>query len=229
MLQKGRSLHIGVNEVDQQGYRAQGYTVPTLRACINDAKSMQFLAAGQGFITQILTDDQATSSEVIRLVSSFGRELESGDIFLLTYAGHGGQVTDVNGDEVDGKDETWVLYDRMLIDDELYQMFSQFQPGVRIFMLSDSCHSGTVARMIMQREVIEKYREISRTMGTVGIGEKARTTLPYGMRDVVAVADVASTRDVQAIVRIQGDRLDRERLRRWAPRLGVSDLLDRVL
>ena len=36
-------------------------------------------------------------------------------------------------------------------------------------------------------------------------------------------------RDVQAIVRIQGDRLDRERLRRWAPRLGVSDLLDRLL
>ena len=36
-------------------------------------------------------------------------------------------------------------------------------------------------------------------------------------------------RDVQAIVRIQGDRLDRERLRRWAPRLGVTDLLDRVL
>ena len=36
-------------------------------------------------------------------------------------------------------------------------------------------------------------------------------------------------RDAQEIVRVQGDRLDRERLRRWAPRLGVSDLLDRVL
>lgn len=35
-------------------------------------------------------------------------------------------------------------------------------------------------------------------------------------------------RDVQAIVRIQGDRLDRERLRLWAARLGVADLLQRV-
>lgn len=35
-------------------------------------------------------------------------------------------------------------------------------------------------------------------------------------------------RDVQAIVRIQGDRLDRERLRVWAARLGVTDLLQRV-
>jgi hypothetical protein len=36
-------------------------------------------------------------------------------------------------------------------------------------------------------------------------------------------------RDVQAIARIQGERLDRERLIIWATRLGVIDLLDRVM
>ena len=36
-------------------------------------------------------------------------------------------------------------------------------------------------------------------------------------------------RDVQAIARIQGDRLDRDRLAFWADRLGVMDLLQRVL
>ena len=36
-------------------------------------------------------------------------------------------------------------------------------------------------------------------------------------------------RDVRAIARIQGDRLDRDRLRGWAQRLGVTDLLERVL
>ena len=36
-------------------------------------------------------------------------------------------------------------------------------------------------------------------------------------------------RDVQAIARIQGDRLDLEHLRLWAPRLGVMDLLERVM
>jgi hypothetical protein len=36
-------------------------------------------------------------------------------------------------------------------------------------------------------------------------------------------------RDVQAIARIQGDRLDRAHLRVWAARLGVSDLLERVM
>jgi hypothetical protein len=36
-------------------------------------------------------------------------------------------------------------------------------------------------------------------------------------------------RDVQAIARIQGDRLDRDRLRVWADRLCVMDLLQRIL
>ena len=36
-------------------------------------------------------------------------------------------------------------------------------------------------------------------------------------------------RDVQAIARIQGDRLDRDRLHLWADRLGITDLLQRIL
>ncbi len=36
-------------------------------------------------------------------------------------------------------------------------------------------------------------------------------------------------RDVVAIVALRGDSLDREELARWAPRLGVSDLLAKVL
>lgn len=36
-------------------------------------------------------------------------------------------------------------------------------------------------------------------------------------------------RDVQAIVRIQGDRLDRQELHRWSGVLGVTDLLERIL
>jgi hypothetical protein len=56
------------------------------------------------------------------------------------------QVPDLNGDESeDGFDEAWALYDRQLIDDELYDLFGEFESNVRILMVSDSCHSGTVA------------------------------------------------------------------------------------
>jgi metacaspase-1 len=52
----------------------------------------------------------------------------------------------------DQYDETWVLYDRQLVDDELYALWSRFAEGVRVVMLSDSCHSGTVARaMVVMR------------------------------------------------------------------------------
>jgi hypothetical protein len=36
-------------------------------------------------------------------------------------------------------------------------------------------------------------------------------------------------RDVQAVVTAQGDRLDRAVLQRWAPVLGITDLVDRLL
>ncbi len=36
-------------------------------------------------------------------------------------------------------------------------------------------------------------------------------------------------RDVVGVLRVQGERLDREYLRRWAAELGVSDLLDRAM
>ena len=43
-------------------------------------------------------------------------------------------------------DETWCLYDGQLLDDELHEAWAAFAPGVRILVLSDSCHSGTVTK-----------------------------------------------------------------------------------
>jgi hypothetical protein len=83
---------------------------------------------------------------MIAAVNKAALDLQAGDIFLLTYSGHGGQVPDRNAEEEDELDETWCLYDRQIVDDELYALWAQFKAGVRIFMLSDSCHSGTVAK-----------------------------------------------------------------------------------
>ena len=55
-------------------------------------------------------------------------------------------MRDVTGEEADKRDETWCLFDSQLIDDELYFELAKFASGVRILVLSDSCHSGTVTR-----------------------------------------------------------------------------------
>ena len=142
----GISLHVGLNRVDPTHY--QGWD-GELTACEFDANDMRAIAEGQGFEPRSLLTKEATSDAVLAAIERAAGELDRGDLFLCTYSGHGGQVPDRNGEgEEDRSDETWVAYDRQIVDDELYALWSRFAPGVRIFVLSDSCHSGTVVRDI---------------------------------------------------------------------------------
>ena len=147
MASTGYSLHLGLNTVNPAHY--EGWD-GQLAACEFDARDMQALAAKQGLRTQVLLTRQATADAVIASLRAAASVLKSGDLYLITYSGHGGQVPDLNHDERDPgrQDETWVLWDRQLVDDELWALWSKFKPGVRIVVLSDSCHSGTITRRI---------------------------------------------------------------------------------
>ncbi|MEY2856294.1 MAG: hypothetical protein RLZZ74_603 [Cyanobacteriota bacterium] len=149
---KGISLHIGLNRVDPTHY--QGWD-GELNGCENDAKSMEAIARQQGFKSQLILTQKATAKCIKQALMDAATELEPRDILLLTYSGHGGQIPDLNNDEDDNLDETWVLYDRELIDDELYALFGSFKKGVRIFVLSDSCHSGTVTKSRVYKNLLE--------------------------------------------------------------------------
>jgi metacaspase-1 len=145
-MARGISLHIGLNTVDPSHY--DGWD-GALSACEFDANDMQSVAEGRGFETNILLTKNASADAVTAAIESAAGQLDSGDFFFSTYSGHGGQVPDRNDEEEeDRSDETWVLYDRQLVDDELYALWAKFKPGVRIFVLSDSCHSGSVTKKI---------------------------------------------------------------------------------
>lgn len=139
----GLAITIGLNSVDPAHY--SGWS-GELIACEFDANDMAAIAKAQGFTVSKLLTREATRQAVLSHISDAAQKLQSGDILLLSYSGHGGQLPDLNGDEPDGLDETWCLFDGELVDDELYQSFSQFAAGVRILVFSDSCHSGTVTR-----------------------------------------------------------------------------------
>lgn len=148
----GRSIHIGLNSVDPDHY--DGWD-GGLTACEFDANDMQKLAQSRGFESSKLLTHEATADAVTAEIEKAAQELSSGDFLFVTYSGHGGQVPDKNGEgETDRSDETWVLYDRELVDDELFALWAKFQPGVRIFVLSDSCHSGTVLRKFDDKEPV---------------------------------------------------------------------------
>lgn len=140
---KAVSLHAGLNAVSGAAY--EGWT-GELGACEFDAKDMASLATAQGMKPTLLLTKKATRANLLAGMRAAAKTLGAGDLFFLTYSGHGGQVPDVSGDEADKRDETWCLYDGQLIDDELYFELSRFATGVRILVLSDSCHSGTVVR-----------------------------------------------------------------------------------
>lgn len=142
-MSKGISIHIGLNRVDPAQY--EGWD-GQLAACEFDAKDMLGIAKARGFTPHLFLTSSATANGVTNVLTQAAAELASGDMLLLTYSGHGGQVPDTNHDEADRQDETWVLHDRELIDDELYALWGRFKSGVRILVFSDSCHSGTVSR-----------------------------------------------------------------------------------
>lgn len=170
-MAKGISLHIGVNEVDPYGYpliptrRARKYVVLSdkynpvefdcdfkigwvgpLSSCELDADNMYALAKSQKFKAKVLKTKRATTARVTKEIRSAAKQLVAGDTFLMSYSGHGSQVEDLSGDERDGEDETWCLYDRMFLDDEQRELYAEFAKGVKIVVLSDSCHSGSATR-----------------------------------------------------------------------------------
>lgn len=143
------SLHLGLNTVDRTHY---GTGLQDLDFCVADADEMERLMQekGYGTITK-LTNGEATRSAMIEAVEDAAKHLKSGDIFCMTYAGHGGQVKDFNADEQGGPDhdnldETLCLFDGQLIDDELYNLWSKFADGVRVVTVFDCCHSGSSIR-----------------------------------------------------------------------------------
>jgi metacaspase-1 len=144
----GLALTIGVNRVSPQHYPSQP---EVLGSCVNDAQAMAKIATDAGFDKVLpLHDDKATRYEVSRHIYHAALRLKAGDLFLITVSGHGftGAIGDTADLEDDGKDEGWCLYDWMMVDDELFNLWQLFQQGVRILAFADTCHSGTSAKVM---------------------------------------------------------------------------------
>lgn len=141
----GVSLHVGVDRVDPAHYGGD----LALPSCVNDANEMESIASRLGYDTAVLTNEDATCANIAGFLRNAAINLFAGDALFFTYSGHGGQVpNDSDDDEPDLKDETLVLYDRMLIDDEIFALLGEFREGVRVHMVFDSCHSATAFKQL---------------------------------------------------------------------------------
>lgn len=150
-MTKGYSLHIGINKYDSEAYYKKDLILHRLPYCDNDAEAISGIGKRFGFRTAVLLDEMATRNLVLEGMERMATALFEGDMFLLTFSGHGTRVQDRNGDEDDGYDETWCLHDDLLLDDEIFSCLQKFRPGVCVVVIADSCHSGTSIKYTTKR------------------------------------------------------------------------------
>lgn len=134
------ALCIGINQ----------YPSAPLAGCVNDANDWTAFLGKKGYAVTTLLDAQATKEAIFSGILTLVKSLNAGDRGVVFFAGHGTWTPDVNGDEVDGRDECLCPYDmsstNLLVDDELAECWIHLTPGSQLVLITDSCHSGTVFR-----------------------------------------------------------------------------------
>lgn len=140
----GLSLHIGIKKINPEHYAGSSGMLDGTEA---DARAMHALASNQGFTGKPVLTTEATRQKVISEIRAAASNLKGGDIFFISYSGHGGLLPNLNRDpESEGNDQSWCLFDGQLCDDELKNLWAGFKPGVRVLVISDSCFSGTILK-----------------------------------------------------------------------------------
>jgi metacaspase-1 len=128
-----------------------------LRGCINDANDWAKLLKNHFDFTDVkqLIDEDATKANILSGLKTLLKGAKAGDILVFTNASHGTYQADSDGDEP-GYDEAICPHDtdsNLLLDDELRELFIGIPKDVMLTVISDSCHSGSVTRV-----VVDEYR-----------------------------------------------------------------------
>lgn len=106
-----------------------------------DATTFSLMCRSKSVSHYLLMNERATIQNVIAKARLACEKLKDGGLLILYFSGHGGQVPSV--EEPDGFDETMCLWDGNLIDDVVWRLLVQVPDNVRVWMITDSCNSGT--------------------------------------------------------------------------------------
>jgi hypothetical protein len=143
-----RALLVGINEYPDEADRLEG--------CVNDVFLVSSVLQECGFEAEdirVALDDRATADGIRERLQWLLESVRDGDQRVFDYSGHGAQIHGYGvGETVDRLDEClvpcdfdWSL-DRAIIDDELYELYSQLPYNARLVMILDCCHSGGMTR-----------------------------------------------------------------------------------
>lgn len=136
---------------------------PNLRGCVNDAQNVAYtlntlsIVPAEPKSMRILTDARATKANILNQLEWLTKDTSKGDVLIYYHSSHGTQVADMEGDDIDQKDEALcpydvarngVISDGVIKDDDLNKIFSKIPEGVTLDVIIDSCHSGNINRTL---------------------------------------------------------------------------------
>lgn len=152
--QRRLALIVGVGD-----YKSNA--IADLPGASGDAKRMYELLTsadgGYGFPKEnvcLLLSEQATAASFkAHFEQVLVERAQADDVALLYYAGHGSHTRDLNRDEPDGRDETYLFHDARtggvsdMLDDEVNDLLRKLHGRTRNgVVILDSCNSGSATR-----------------------------------------------------------------------------------
>jgi hypothetical protein len=150
-----------------------------------------------------MTDAEVTRAAVVASWGAVLGQAAPGDIVLLTYSGHGGRERHrASATRIGTRDGTLILPNfalgsgpevrERLFDDEVNQLFvAPGRRGVRVVLVVDACHSGTMTRSADPRADGITYRSIGEyQVDDLAVAAEAPPTppAPPELRHVVYLA-----------------------------------------
>ncbi len=145
-----KAVVVGVDKYANSAYNLEGCTLDA--AVMSGMLQDHFGFPGDNI--RVLMDNRATKAEIEGRLDWLVRDAKPGDALVFFYAGHGSQVRDRDGDELeDAMDEILcphdLDWDNPLTDDILHSYFKRVPQGANLTIVFDCCHSGTGTRSLL--------------------------------------------------------------------------------
>ena len=110
---------------------------------------------------QTFYDKEATRNQFIQSVLENLADENVENLFIYR-AGHGFSIKNENTTEKSGTDQGFKFWDSFLIDDKMREMLGRSRKNQKIFILTESCHSGTSCDLNFVYEITENGFEKER-------------------------------------------------------------------
>ena len=143
-----KALLVGINNYEMDGCDLNG--------CVNDVEDMfkvtrNFLIMKNTEV-RVLANRRATKKAILHRLNWLVDGIQPGDLIIFHFSGHGSQILDRDGDELeDHLDELICPHDMdwdgcYITDDDLWEIFRCVPDGALSEVFLDCCHSGDGTR-----------------------------------------------------------------------------------